>query len=197
VHAEHGRHRATLNLPDFQDGANVMRRIGTFRPSYRQYRSGSSDLCATLATVVVRVSALIALAIGLSAPAWGGVTEIPILIPQKHPVIQEIIDGINKGFEEQGYASRGYTTNVLDGQGVPANLSTMVDACLEKRPPIVISITTGLSKIAADKVAGRVPLVFSGVTDPIGAGIVPDLVKHGGVTGTSDLWPIEDQLRLI
>ena len=73
-------------------------------------------------------------------------TDIPILIPQKHPVIQEIIDGINKGFEEFGYARRGYETRVLDGQGVPANLSTMIDACIEKHPPIVITITTGLSK---------------------------------------------------
>ncbi len=62
---------------------------------------------------------------------------------------------------------------------------------------VIISITTGLSKLTVDKASDRVPVVFSGVTDPVGAKIVPDLVKHGKVTGASDLWPIEDQLRLI
>lgn len=124
-------------------------------------------------------------------------SEIPILIPQQHPVIQEIVDGINKGFEELGYKSKGFETVLMDGQGVPANFSTIIDSALQKRPPFIISITTGLSKTTVDKVLETVPVVFSGVTDPVGAKIVPDFVKHGKVTGASDLWPVEEQLRLI
>lgn len=124
-------------------------------------------------------------------------SEIPILIPQRHPVINEIVDGINKGFEELGYNSSDVQTIVMDGQGVSANYSTIIDAAIQKQPPLIISITTGLSKIAVDKISDRIPVVFSGVTDPVGANIVPDFVKHGKVTGTSDLWPIEEQLKLI
>jgi putative ABC transport system substrate-binding protein len=142
------------------------------------------------------------LAWALGGLAWTGAgrlnaAEIPILIPQKHPVILEIVDGINKGFEEAGYKGPEFQTVVMDGQGVAANFSTMIDAAVQKQPPLIISITTGLSKLTVDKASDRVPVVFSGVTDPVGAKIVPDLVKHGKVTGASDLWPIEDQLRLI
>jgi len=119
------------------------------------------------------------------------------LIPQKHPVIEEIVNGINKGFEELGYKSPDFQTVLMDGQGAPANFSTIIDAAIQKRPPLIISITTGLSKMTVDKVLDSVPVVFSGVTDPVGAAIVPDLIKHGKVTGASDLWPIEEQLRLI
>jgi len=124
-------------------------------------------------------------------------SEIPILIPQQHPVIQEIVDGINKGFEELGYKPGELRTILMDGQGVPANFSTIIDAALQKHPPLIITITTGLSQTTVAKVQETVPIVFSGVTDPVGAKIVPGLVKHGKVTGASDLWPIEEQLRLI
>lgn len=127
----------------------------------------------------------------------GQTIEIPILIPQKHPVIMEIVDGINKGFEELGYSNTDIKTILMDGQGVPANISTMIDAAIQKNPPFIITITTGLSKTTVDKVLGTISIVFSGVTDPVGAGIVTDLNNHGKVTGASDLWPIEEQLSLI
>jgi putative ABC transport system substrate-binding protein len=163
----------------------------------RWYHSRLPSLGWQLGSLVARFLILSLLTTGLSVKSTLAATEIPILIPQNHPVIQEIIDGINKGFEEHGYISRGYETKVFDSQGVPANIGTMIDACIEKHPPILISITTGLSKLTVDKALGRIPVVFSGVTDPVGGAIVPDLVKHGDVTGASDLWPVEDQLRLI
>ena len=134
--------------------------------------------------------------ISLSQPTSEKI-EIPILIPQEHPVINEIADGINKGFEELGYSLPQFCTTIMDGQGVQANISSMIDAAIQKRPQIIITITTGLSKTTVDKVLNTIPVVFSGVTDPVGAGIVHDLVNHSNVTGASDLWPVEDQLRLI
>lgn len=125
------------------------------------------------------------------------VINIPILIPQEHPVINEIVDGINKGFEELGYSEPQFKTTIMDAQGVQANISTMIDAAIQKKPKFIITITTGLSKTTVDKVIETIPVVFSGVTDPVGAGIVEDLVRHGNITGASDLWPVEDQLRLI
>ena len=157
-------------------------------------RKISSSVTSRLMMVVI-VFIAIGLLSGNMCAAFA--SEVPILIPQKHPVIQEIVDGINKGFEELGYKPNDLKTVLMDGQGVPANFSTMIDSAIQKRPPFIISITTGLSKTTVDKVMDTVPVVFSGVTDPVGAKIVPDLVKHGKVTGASDLWPVEEQLRLI
>lgn len=124
-------------------------------------------------------------------------TDIPVLIPQQHPVINEIVQGINQGFVELGYSSDRLKTTVMDGQGVAANFPTIIDAAIQKRPPLIISLTTGLSKTTVDRVAGAVPVVFSGVTDPVGAGIIPGIEDHGTVTGASDVWPVADQLALI
>ncbi|MCK5018980.1 MAG: ABC transporter substrate-binding protein [Candidatus Peribacteraceae bacterium] len=146
----------------------------------------------TLTLVVLVFSSILFSQISTEQPV-----NIPILIPQEHPVINEIVDGINEGFKELGYSEPQFKTIVMDGQGVPANISTMIDAAIQKTPEIIITITTGLSKTTVDKVLGAIPVVFSGVTDPVGAGIVEDMEKHGNVTGASDLWPVEDQLRLI
>lgn len=124
-------------------------------------------------------------------------TDIPMLIPQQHPVINEIVQGINQGFLELGYSPDKLATTVMDGQGVAANFPTIIDAAIQKRPPLIISLTTGLSKTTADRVAGAIPVVFSGVTDPVGAGIIHSIGDHGNVTGASDVWPVADQLTLI
>lgn len=59
-----------------------------------------------------------------------------------------------------------------------------------------MAITTPMAQAVA-KIA-RTPLVFSAVTDPVGAGLVPALeTSVRDLTGVSDAWPYEAQLRLI
>ena len=54
---------------------------------------------------------------------------------------------------------------------------------------------------AACKVIKNKPVVYSSVTDPVGAGLVSSLEAAGGpnggnVTGVSDAWPIYEQMKL-
>ena len=70
------------------------------------------------------------------------------------------------------------------------------DFCSRKLD-IIIPITT-VSAQPIVKACQKTPIVFSGVTDPVGAGLVKSLASPGGnVTGTSDLWPFADQFAMI
>ena len=163
--------------------------------TWKHRRMGKSSIAPSPPFSFLQASIIVALVCVKASSLHS--TEIPILIPQKHPVIDEIVDGINAGFKELGYESPDVRIILMDGQGVPANFSTIIDAAIQKHPPLIITITTGLSKLTVDKVVGSIPVVFSGVTDPVGSKIIPDLVQHGKVTGASDLWPIKEQLGLI
>jgi putative ABC transport system substrate-binding protein len=66
-------------------------------------------------------------------------------------------------------------------------------------PDLVFSISTPSSQACVEALRGtKTAIVFGAITDPVAAGIVKSLDKPGGmVTGTSDVWPVEDQLRLL
>jgi putative ABC transport system substrate-binding protein len=62
---------------------------------------------------------------------------------------------------------------------------------------MVIPITT-VSAQPVVKACRGIPIVFAGVTDPIGAGLVSSLTSPGdNVTGTSDLWPFAEQFSMM
>jgi putative ABC transport system substrate-binding protein len=62
---------------------------------------------------------------------------------------------------------------------------------------MVIPITT-VSAQPVVKACKGIPIVFAGVSDPVGAGLVKSLSSPGGnVTGTSDLWPFAEQFAMM
>jgi putative ABC transport system substrate-binding protein len=61
--------------------------------------------------------------------------------------------------------------------------------------PSAQTCVQALSKAPADL---KRPFIFTAVTDPVAAGLVKDLQKPaGGITGVSDLLPIEEHLRMV
>jgi putative ABC transport system substrate-binding protein len=64
------------------------------------------------------------------------------------------------------------------------------------KPDVFVAVTTNAA-LAAKKVAGRIPVVFMGVTDPVGAGLVESLARPGGnVTGVTNMAAILTGKRL-
>ena len=89
-----------------------------------------------------------------------------------------------EGFQ-QGLRERGYVT----GQNVLVELRT-TDGSLDKLPQLaeelvllkvdVILASAGPATLAAGKATTSVPIVFVGVVDPVGLGLVPSLGRPGG-----------------
>jgi putative ABC transport system substrate-binding protein len=64
------------------------------------------------------------------------------------------------------------------------------------KPDVFVAVTTNAA-LAAKKVAGPIPVVFMGVTDPVTAGLVESLARPGGnVTGVTNMAAILTGKRL-
>jgi len=124
-----------------------------------------------------------------------GVTQIV-----SHPAL----DGDAKGFEK-ALADAGFKDGVnvtydrQNAQGDMANAQTIAQKFLDAKVDMVHSIATPTSQ-AVVKVIKNIPVIFSSVTDPVDAGLVPKTSPSGtksgtNVTGVSDRWPVALQFE--
>ncbi len=115
-----------------------------------------------------------------------------------------VLDVNQQGFEA-ALAGAGFKAGVnasYDIQttgGDPQRAQAIVQRFVEDKVDLIHSMGTAPT-LAAIKVSSRVPVVFSAVTDPVTAGIVPEGSAPGKptgtpVTGVSDRWPIALQLE--
>ncbi len=87
--------------------------------------------------------------------------------------------------------------NVHIAGGNPATNLQIANQIIAEDPDLVLTISTPSSQACAQKIKGK-PIVFAGVTDPLGAGLVESLEKPGAnVTGTTDMSPIDRHLQLM
>ena len=114
------------------------------------------------------------------------------------------LDADEKGFEA-ALASAGFKEGVnvtydrQNAQGDPAKAAEIARKFNTDPIDLVHSIATPTTQ-AVLKVITRKPVVFSSITDPVGAGIVPQDSTPGkksgtNVTGVSDLWPVLLQME--
>ena len=142
---------------------------------------------------------------GVLAPAaaWGqapktyriGVTKI---------VSHAALDADEKGFEA-GLVSAGFKEGLnltylrRNAQGDMAAADAIAREFVAEKVDLVHAIATPAAQ-AVFRTGSRIPLVFSSVTDPVRAGLVPAKSAQGQKTGThvtglSDLWPVRLQFE--
>ena len=84
-----------------------------------------------------------------------------------------------------------------NAQGQIPNTISIAKKFAGKNPDVIVAIATPSAQ-AMVKNAPNIPLVFSAITDPVGAGLVKRLKKPGkNITGVSDLSPMGAHLDLI
>lgn len=114
------------------------------------------------------------------------------------------LDAVEKGFES-ALTGAGFKEGVnltydrQNAQGDLAKAAAIAQQFAKDKPDLIHSIATPTSQ-AAVKYNSSIPVVFSGVTDPVGAGIVakdsaPGKKTGTNVTGVSDLWPVHLQMQ--
>ena len=115
-----------------------------------------------------------------------------------HPALQAAIDGFKEALAEAGYhEGSNLTIDLRNAQGSAANVATIASGLAGSNKTLILTVGTDLTRAMAER-APRAPIVFTAVTDPVGAKIVDSLGKPGKpVTGTSDMNPVADQLALI
>ena len=117
-----------------------------------------------------------------------------------HPILDVIADAFKAGLHARGYED-GKNARILwkSVEGDVNLASAVARSLVESNANVIVSITTPVSQAVARAARGKVPVVFCGVTDPIGAGLVSswENTPGSGITGTSDRWPYAEQLDLI
>lgn len=122
-----------------------------------------------------------------------GTTRIGISKIVAHPAL----DAVEKGVQDE-LAARGITA-VYDLQNANGDVNTATQIATKfkrDKVDVIVAIATPMAVSAANSVRD-IPVVFSVVTDPVSAGLVPNLSKgEGNVTGLSDKTDIYAHLEL-
>jgi putative ABC transport system substrate-binding protein len=148
-----------------------------------------------VATVAALVVAVLSFHVGEVAAKRSKHVVIATLL--SHPALDQIITSLREELASRGYAEgRDVTYTIKNANGNVQLASAIANDINSLDADVVVPITTPMSQ-AVTKVV-RAPIVFSAVTDPLGAKIVKSLDDPGAkITGVSDAWPYEEQLRLL
>ena len=114
-----------------------------------------------------------------------------------HTSLNTIRDAFVAQMEELGYKD-GETVNYdfADAAGQPSNLNAIMSQFADEDSDVIVAIATPTAQSAANY-ADQIPVVFSAVSDPVGAGLVKSLDKpDGNITGTSDEVQIDQIVAL-
>lgn len=151
-----------------------------------------------LAYVLIAVAAIAILFVVLSPPlSRTDMKVVAIATLMSHPALDAVAAGVREQLTEEGYVEGQQIRYVIrNANGQVQLAANIANELATLKPDVIVAITTPMAQAVA-KVA-TCPVVFGAVTDPVGAGLVQSVDKgEPNITGTSDAWPYEDQLKLI
>jgi putative tryptophan/tyrosine transport system substrate-binding protein len=116
----------------------------------------------------------------------------------EHPSLNAARDGLKDGLAKAGYIEgKNLKWQWQSAQGNPTTAVQIAQKFAGETPTVIVPISTPSAQAVAAAVK-TVPIVFSTVTDPIGAKLVNNLEKPGGnITGVSALVPVDQHVDLI
>ncbi|GAB7388942.1 ABC transporter substrate-binding protein [Bacillaceae bacterium] len=108
----------------------------------------------------------------------------------EHPSLDEARKGFLDALKENGYVEgENLQVDVQIAQGDPGNNLTIAQKLVADGNDLILAVSTPSAQAVA-KQTKEIPLLFTAVTDPLGAKLVESIEKPGGnVTGTSDTHP--------
>ncbi len=108
----------------------------------------------------------------------------------EHPQLNASIAGFKKALADNGFVEGKDVVYTESHTNFDASLVPQMIAKLQaENPKLIYTVTTPVSQIAQKALAGSgIPIVFTAVTDPVAAKLVPSWDEGGdGITGSSDL----------
>jgi putative ABC transport system substrate-binding protein len=154
-----------------------------------------------------RIIASVSAVVAVVAAVWmAGCTKtekpvesktVAIATLMAHPALDAVQENLKKELTKEGYVEgQNIRYLVRNANGQVQLAANIASELASQNADAVVAITTPMAQAVAK--ASRSAVVFAAVTDPVGAGLVKSLDKgEENITGTSDAWPYEDQLKLI
>lgn len=140
----------------------------------------------------------LALAFATAMPAYAQQKSVAITAIVEHPALDSVRDGVKEALAAAGYEDgKNLKWQYQSAQGNTGTAAQIARKFIGDKPDAIVAIATPSAQavVAATK---SVPVVFSAVTDPVAAKLVPSWeASKGNVTGVSDLLALDKQIDLI
>lgn len=116
----------------------------------------------------------------------------------EHPALDQVRQGILDGLEKHGYKQgENLDFQFATAQGNPAIAVQIAKQYAGENPDVLVGIATPSAQALASA-THTTPIVFSAVTDPVGAKLVSDMDHPSrNVTGLSDRSPVAQHVELM
>jgi putative tryptophan/tyrosine transport system substrate-binding protein len=152
-------------------------------------------------TMTMRAVAFAAVAFAAALTTSAGadtVKKVDIITMVDTPQLLEVRDGVLQGLHDHDYAEgRNLKVDFKSAQGNFGTAQQIVRQFVGEAPDVIVTITTPTSE-AAVAATKDIPIIFTTVTDPLKAKLVPTIKHPGGnVSGVSDLVPTKRQLDVV
>lgn len=115
-----------------------------------------------------------------------------------HPSLNTIREAFLDELEDEGYTDgENVSINYQNAAGKTSSLDSIMSSYKADGSEVIVAIATPTA-MSAQNYSTEIPVVFSAVSDPVGAGLVESLEKPGGnITGTSDEVQVEQIVDLM
>ena len=138
------------------------------------------------------------IAVAAIAPASAQTKSVSVTAIVEHPALDAVRDGAKDALKAAGFEEgKNLKWEYQSAQGNTGTAAQIARKFIGDNPDVIIAIATPSAQavVAATK---TVPVVFSAVTDPVAAKLVPNWEpSHTNVTGVSDLLAMDKQMELV
>lgn len=144
-------------------------------------------------------AACVAASLALSSPSvLADVAKVAVSQIVEHPALDATRQGLLDGLKEKGYIEgENLEFTYQTAQGNPAIAVQIAKQFVGERPDVLVGIATPTAQALAASTRS-IPVVFTAVTDPVGAKLVKNMDKPArNVTGLSDLSPVAQHVELM
>ena len=135
-----------------------------------------------------------------AAEASGDSYKIGISQFAEHGSLDNCREGFLEGLKEAGIEEgKNLTVEYQNAQTDTGTASTIADSFVSGKVDMICAIATPCASSAYNSCLNTdIPVVYTAVSDPVRAGLAnEDGTSIGNITGSSDILPVEEQLKMI
>ncbi len=135
-----------------------------------------------------------------AAEASGDSYKIGISQFAEHGSLDNCREGFLEGLKEAGIEEgKNLTVEYQNAQTDTGTASTIADSFVSGKVDMICAIATPCASSAYNSCMNTdIPVVYTAVSDPVSAGLAnEDGTSIGNITGSSDILPVEEQLKMI
>ena len=118
----------------------------------------------------------------------------------EHPALDAVLKGFQDYLKENQIEAEYQVHNAQANMATAGQIGTQI---MGEQPDLILAIATPSAQTCAQALKKaphmqQTPMLFTAVTDPLAAGLVPDLKTPGGnITGVSDMLPLAQHMAMV